>query len=424
MAVPPAPEAMDELAANLSKDNPKMFERLRQWRDAPMTGPRRTLTFTLLMLCAVLSLAGTDLILPAVPELPAIFETSEAAAQLVLAAYVAGTAIGLLLFGMLGDHWSRRALVVSSLLLLAMASMACAFAPDIWTLIGLRFLQGAASAAAPVFGPGIIRQIFSEKAGVRAVGLLGSVESLVPALAPILGVFLLMHHGWRSSFELVGAMALGAAALIFVLGLPRQGRIDANTGGYAVLLRNPVFMRYALSQAMTLGGLVAFVFGAPAVITGSMHGDMQHFIVMQVCGVAGFIAAANVTARLAERWGTERVILFGTSLALASAMALLTYGLLGGNNAWLLPALFLPMNIGLGLRGPLGFYRGIVASGDNNARGSALIVFFILGMTTLGTVLAAPMITQGLWALAMVTCAIHALSVILLLTLPKLPGAD
>jgi hypothetical protein len=111
-------------------------------------------------------------------------------------------------------------------------------------------------------------------------------------------------------------------------------------------------------------------------------------------------------------------------MALASAVLILAYALAGGNNSALLPALFLPMNVGLGLRGPLGFYRGIVASGTNNARGSALIVFFILAMTSLGTIVAAPFINQGLWALGAVTCAIHALSVGLLLLLPRMPEAS
>jgi MFS family permease len=75
-------------------------------------------------------------------------------------------------------------------------------------LITLRFIQGAASAAAPVFGPAIIRQIFSEKAGVRAIGVLGSVGSLVPALAPILGVYLFARFGWQSSFGLVQTLAV------------------------------------------------------------------------------------------------------------------------------------------------------------------------------------------------------------------------
>jgi MFS transporter, DHA1 family, multidrug resistance protein len=386
-----------------------------------VTGSRRGIIFSLLMLCTVLSLAGTDLILPAVPALPAIFATSEATAQLVLASYVAGMAMGLLLFGALADRLTPRALVVSSLVVFAVASVACALSPDIWTLIALRFVQGTASAAAPVFGPAIIRQIFSEKAGVRAIGVLGSVESLVPALAPILGVFLLARFGWQSSFELVGGVAMVTAALIFVLGLPQRPKGAGANGSYRALLLDPVFMRYALSQAMTLAGLVVFVFGAPAVIVGTMGGTLHGFIAMQVCGVTGFIVAANLTSRFAERWGTERIIFLGTGMALASAVTILAYAFAGGSDSALLPALFLPMNIGLGLRGPLGFYHGIVASGANSARGSALIVFFILAATSLGTMVAAPLIDQGLWALGAVTCGIHALSIGLLLLLPKMP---
>jgi predicted MFS family arabinose efflux permease len=385
-----------------------------------MTGSRRGTIFALLMLCAVLSLAGTDLILPAVPALPTIFATSEATAQLVLASYVAGTAIGLLLFGALADRLTPRTLVVSSLVVFAIASVACALSPSIWTLIVLRFVQGTASAAAPVFGPAIIRQIFSGKAGVRAIGFLGSVESLVPALAPILGIYLLARFGWQSSFELVGVVAIIAAALIFVLGLPQQPKVAGAQGSYRALLLDLVFMRYALSQAMTLAGLVVFVFGAPAVIVGTMEGTLHDFIAMQVCGVAGFIVAANLTSRCAERWGTERIIFLGTAMSLASAVTILAYALAGGSDSALLPALFLPMNVGLGLRGPPGFYRGIIASGTNSARGSALIVFFILAATSLGTMIAAPFIDQGLWALGAVTCAIHALSVGLLLVLPKM----
>ncbi len=385
-----------------------------------MRSSRRVTTFSILILCATLSLAGTDLILPAVPELPGLFSISEATAQLVLAAYVGGSGLGLLLFGRLGDHFERKTLLVSSLLAFALVSISCAFSPNIGVLIGLRFVQGAAAAAAPVFGPGIIRQLFDDKVAVRAIGFLGSVESLVPALAPIVGVALLAHFGWQSSFELLAVLTAIAAILIMVIGLPREERVSGMRGSYVQLLTNRVFMRYALSQAMTLGGLLVFIFGAPTVIVGTMGGTMNDFIIMQIINVAGFIITANLTARIAERFGTERIILLGTVMCAVSALALFTYGLAGGTNSLMLPLLFTPMAVGLGLRGPIGFYRGIVASGSNSARGSALIIFFIFMMTTLGTVIAAPFITKGLPALALVASVIHIVSIALLLFNPEM----
>jgi predicted MFS family arabinose efflux permease len=359
-------------------------------------------------------------VLPAVTQFPRLFATNEATAQLVLAAYVGGSGSGLLLFGRLADHFERKALLVSSLSAFTLASFGCALSPSIGVLIALRFVQGVAAAAAPVFGPGIIRQLFEDQAAVRAIGFLGSVESLVPALAPVLGVALLAHFGWGSLFELLAVLAAIAAILIMVLGLPREEHVSSTPGNYMQLLTDRIFLRYALSQAMTLGGLIVFVFGAPIVILDTMGGTLNDFIIMQVINIAGFIITANLSARMAERFGTETVILFGTGLAAVSALALLAYGLAGGTSSLMLPVLFTPMAIGLGLRGPVGFYRGIVASGSNNARGSALIVFFIFMMTTLGTVVAAPFITKGLPALALVVSGIHILSVALLLLLPKM----
>lgn len=378
-------------------------------------------TVLLLILCAVLSLAGTDLVLPAIPQLPGIFSTTEAVAQLVLAAYAAGSALGLLLFGRLADHFRRQTLLVISLLVFAAVSAACVFATDIYTLIALRLVQGAASAAAPVFGPGIIRQLFREQAAVRATGILGSAESLSPALAPIVGVALLAHFGWTSSFVLLALLALGAAALIQALGLPREARAAAGTqGSYRQLLGDRVYLRYALSHALVLGGLLTFVLGAPTVFIATMDATLNDFIVMQVVNVSSFIVAANLTTRVSARLGVEQVILWGTLLMAASALAMLGYGLLGGKDARLLALLFLPMGIGLGLRAPPGFYRGIVASGSNHARGAALMVFLTLILTTLGTVVAAPLITNGLASLLSVVVVMYGLAVALLCGLPVL----
>jgi len=67
----------------------------------------RIVAFALIATCAVLGLAGTDLVLPAVPSLPAALGGTPAQAQLVLAAYVAGAGAGLLVFGELGARFDH-----------------------------------------------------------------------------------------------------------------------------------------------------------------------------------------------------------------------------------------------------------------------------------------------------------------------------
>lgn len=381
---------------------------------------RRLPTLALLVAGPVLGLMGTDLVLPAVPSLPETLGGDPAAAQLVLASYVGGTVAGLLAFGALGDRFSTRALFGASLLLTGLVSLACAAAPTIEALIALRAVQGAVASGPAVFAPGVVRAMFDERGAVRALGALGSVESLAPALAPILGVWLLSVGGWTLSFELIGAIAFTLAAANFALPLIPQASRRAS-GTYARLLCDPVYLRYALSQAFVLAGLLVFVFGAPAVLVRSLGGSLGDFILMQVAGIATFIVAANFSGRLAHRFGAERMIFGGTLLATAGACAMFAYALTGGASALWVTILFVPVGGGLGLRGPPGFYRAVVAARGDDSRGSALVILAIMAATGIGTAAVAPFIERGLVPLALAAVSLQIAAFACLVALPKLP---
>ena len=369
----------------------------------------------------VLGLSGIDLVLPAIPQLPEILGGEAAAAQLVIAAFVAGTAGGLLLFGALGGRYGRRYALVAALAAYAALSFLAARAETMPSLIILRFFQGVAASAPAVFAPGIIRALFDEIGATKALGALASVESLVPAGAPVVGVWLLTLGDWTLSFTITAVLAALLAVSFIFAGRVLPPDTGSGAGGsYARLLGSPVYMRYALTQALVLGGLLVFVFGAPAVIVRTMGGSLQDFIVMQVSGVTCFIVASNVTGWLVGRFGAERLILTGTTMALLSALALLSYAVAGGKDPGWLPYLFVPMNVGLGLRGPPGFLRAIIAGGGDDDRAASLMILAITGVSAGGTALFAPFIESGLLALSLAATAIQGLAVLLLLVLPPL----
>ena len=86
----------------------------------------------------MIGLAGTDLVLPAIPVLPKVLEGSIEQAQLVLATFAAGTGIGLLLFGELGARFDQRKLLVISLASYAALSAAATSADTISALVVIR----------------------------------------------------------------------------------------------------------------------------------------------------------------------------------------------------------------------------------------------------------------------------------------------
>jgi predicted MFS family arabinose efflux permease len=375
----------------------------------------------LLVTGTVLGLSGIDLVLPAIPILPAALGGDTAAAQLVIAAYVAGTALGLVVFGWLADHFARSTVILLSLSVFAAASLAATAARTIEVLVALRFIQGVFCAGPAVIAPGVVRALFDEARATRILGLLGSIESLVPGLAPIAGSWLVARFDWRASFLVTGLLALACAGLL----LARRGSLPVahgrRRGSYAALLARPTFLRYGLTYALVLASLLTFVFGAPVVITRAMGGTIGDFIMMQAVGVATFIAAANGSGFLAHRVGPERLIRCGVILATASACALLAYaGAQGREPAMLLP-LWIPFNIGMGLVGPYAFIRALAASGDDDARASALIIVTVTAVSSATTALVAPFLEAGgLFALALSTVLLIApVLPILLLLAPK-----
>jgi MFS transporter, DHA1 family, multidrug resistance protein len=196
-------------------------------------------------------------------------------------------------------------------------------------------------------------------------------------------------------------LALALALLVWLA----RGRLPAvgskrEPGGYGRLLRRGPFLSQALSQAFTLTALLVFVFGAPTVITTTLHGKLQDFVVMQICGITLFILAANFTGALSNRFGGRAMIMGGTVLSAVGGVLMLIYASAGGSSMAVITLIFLPFNMGLGLRGPPGFHAALLASGGDDARGAALILVAILLTTAAGTAAVAPFITHGLVAIA------------------------
>lgn len=358
------------------------------------------LVCAVLLVGTVLGLAGTDLVLPSIPELPNQLPGSAVEAQYVLAAYVGGAALGLFLFGSLADHMRPARLLALSLGLFALLSLACVLASSIWVLVALRFVQGAVSSGAAVLAPGMIKRLFDEHSAARVIGVLGSIELLVPAFAPIAGAWLGLHFGWTASFVVTGFLA--AVAALVVVARPAilpsgPVRVRGKDGGsYLSLFANPQYLRYAVSHALVLGALLTFVFAAPVLIVETMGGSIADFIILQIAGVATFIACANGIGLVIKHLGTERLISIGTASALLGALGLTAYALMGGNQPLQLIPFWLLINGGLGLRGGSGFVKALSAAPGNDARASAMMILLMTIVAAGATAVLAPFLGGGL----------------------------
>ncbi len=182
------------------------------------------MNFRTILILGALSAFGPlaiDFYLPAFPSMALAFGTDEKHVQLTLAAYFAGLSIGQLLYGPVADRFGRRLPLLVGVGLFTLASLACAYAPNLQWLIGARFVQALGGCAGMVISRAVVSDKCDAVGSAKVFSQLMLVMGLAPILAPLLGGLLVNTTGWQSIFlVLTGFSAL--AGLAVALGLPES----------------------------------------------------------------------------------------------------------------------------------------------------------------------------------------------------------
>ena len=312
----------------------------------------------LILLLSVLTAFGPlsiDMYLPALPTIAADLGVVPARAQLTLSAFFLGFGGGQLIYGPLSDRFGRRAPLLAALVLFALASLGCALARDLNTLIACRFVQALGGCAGPVIARAVVRDLYERDRAARVLSLMVLVMGVAPVLAPILGAQILLHAGWRAIF----AVLVGFAVLIFVATLAllpetlpferrARGGVATLILGYGAPLKHRRFLGYALSSACVYGGLFAYITGSPLVLITLYGISPQRFALIFATNVLGILVTAAINGRIVMRFGIDRLLAFGV-LAAAISGTLLGLSALsgwGGLIALLVPLFFFLATIG------------------------------------------------------------------------------
>jgi MFS transporter, putative metabolite:H+ symporter len=135
------------------------------------------------------------------------FSTLAQNAQFVSFTFI-GMTIGALVTGFLGDRYGRRFTYQINLLIFGLASLAAAFAPDMQTLIWLRFVMGLGLGAEIVVGYSTLTEFVPPaKRGRWLATMAMIVVSGLPATA-LIGAAIIPTFGWRPMFAIAGVGAL------------------------------------------------------------------------------------------------------------------------------------------------------------------------------------------------------------------------
>jgi DHA1 family bicyclomycin/chloramphenicol resistance-like MFS transporter len=288
-------------------------------------------TFALTALLALLTALGpvaVDMYLPSFPEIGRLLGASPATVQLTLSLYMVSYAVGQIVYGPLSDRWGRIPVLRTALAIYCAASLACALAPTIETLLAARALQALGSSGAIVLARAIVRDLYSGARAGRELSLMGAIMALAPVGAPMIGGVLQSTFGWRSHFVL--QIAFGLVAALFVWRkLPETLRaqtpgpfsLGAIWAGYREIMRNRAVLAYIGMLSISFAGVFAWISGSSFVLQEIYGLSALQFGLAFAAGSCGYLAGTALAAHIVTRLGLDRTIGFGAAGVAAGGLA-------------------------------------------------------------------------------------------------------
>lgn len=340
------------------------------------------ITLPLLMALALLSATApfaTDMHLPVMPEIAAVFGAPESVVQLTLSGFFLGMAVGILVVGPVSDVVGRKRLIVWGAAIALAAAVASAMAPTMEVLILARLIQGMGGGACIVLSRAIIPDIAHGDSAARAFSLLMAIQSIAPAAAPIIGGLLADPVGWRGVYWALVLIHVAQLLLaIFYIPEthaptgPRKGWgpfFRAVGGNYLYVLKNRRFLVFVVVVAAYFSSMFSYISASPFVLQDVYGFSARTYSLIFAFNALGLMSASIINARVVARVGAVKMLHIGAGIGLAANVTLFLCVVLGlGVWGVLVPLFFcvapLPMIIGNATALGTGLVREKAGSGS------------------------------------------------------------
>lgn len=306
------------------------------------------MTPTLIVVLSFLTMGGafaTDTYLPALPSVAASLETSPALAQLTLTTFLVAQAAGQLVLGPISDRYGRwMPLLIGSIVFL-LAGIWAALAPDIGTLIVMRFIQGLGAAAGPVIGRAVVADLTSGIRAARLFGILMMVFGIAPVISPVIGGPLTEWGGWRlamGAIALVSALALASVWLVpesLPTELRRVVRWNSIAADFWKILKNRVFFLSTMIIMMSFGVITAWLAASAFVLQEHFGMSPTEYALVFGLNAIGYLFSGFLNTVLLRWVAPARILAVSVCVLLAGSIALLVLYTAGALPLWALIAL-------------------------------------------------------------------------------------
>ncbi|MFC3813953.1 multidrug effflux MFS transporter [Lysobacter sp. GCM10012299] len=275
-----------------------------------------------------------DTIFPAFPAIGTQFGADKLAMQQTISVYLIAYAAMSIVHGPLSDAIGRRRVILGGLTVFTAASVGCALSTDLTTLLVFRALQGLSSGVGLIVGRAVIRDVLHGHDAQRLMSQVSMIFGVAPAVAPVIGGWILGWSHWPAIFWFLVAFSL--VLLVFTWRTlpethPPQARLPMVPRrllrDYIAIVINPRFQRLAAASAFNFAALWLYISSAPAFVLDVLKLDERQFGWFFVPMISGMVLGAFVSGRAAGKVGGERLVSIGFACSAVAMLLNLGYNL-------------------------------------------------------------------------------------------------
>lgn len=217
---------------------------------------------------SVLGFLATDMYLPAFAAMQEDLQTPAAAISASLSLFLAGFAVAQLLWGPLSDRFGRKPVLLLGLAIFAVGCLGMLWVRDATWLLALRFMQAVGVCAAAVTWQALVTDYYPASRTNRIFATIMPLVGLSPALAPLLGSWILAHFDWQAIFATLFAITLVLMLPAFFLkpAHQREAHPDAKPITFTSLLQSKAYRGNVLIYAACSASFFAWLTGSPFIL--------------------------------------------------------------------------------------------------------------------------------------------------------------
>ncbi|AID90560.1 purine nucleoside transporter PunC [Klebsiella michiganensis] len=257
---------------------------------------------------SVLGFLATDMYLPAFAAMQQDLNTSATSVSASLSLFLAGFALGQLFWGPLSDRYGRKPVLLSGLAIFAIGCLGMLWVRDANLMLALRFIQALGVCAAAVTWQAMVTDYYPAQRTNRIFAAIMPLVGLSPALAPLLGSWLLVHFEWQAIFAVLFAITL-------LLMLPALRLKPANKPAasaqqkltFLTLLRSREYSGNVLIYAACSASFFAWLTGSPFILHEMGYGPTVIGLSYVPQTIAFLVGGYGCRAAL-QKWQGQQIL--------------------------------------------------------------------------------------------------------------------